>query len=98
MFCRYAIIRIGLWICEFLPLAMSKQFCVTILCLHHACRFNTSLGALIYSDQFLQISNSLPSKYIYGLGEHVDELLHNVNWTRLTLFSRDQFPGVSEFV
>eukprot|EP00117_Sycon_ciliatum_P004616 scpid29377/ scgid3594/ Lysosomal alpha-glucosidase; Acid maltase len=54
--------------------------------------FNTSLGALIYSNQFLQISSALPSKYVYGLGEHVGDLLHSVNWTRVTLFARDAFP------
>lgn len=31
--------------------------------------FSTNLGSLIYSDQFLQLSNKLSSLYIYGIGE-----------------------------
>lgn len=57
----------------------------------------TTVGAapLIFCDQFLQISSFLPSKYIYGLGEHRDSFLHSVNWTRFTMWNRDHGPLVS---
>lgn len=41
---------------------------------------------------YIQLSYFLPSKYIYGLGEHRDTLLHNTNWTRFTLWNKDQAP------
>ncbi|XP_055509931.1 lysosomal alpha-glucosidase-like isoform X1 [Leucoraja erinacea] len=53
---------------------------------------NTTVGPLFYADQFLQISTSLASQYISGLGEHSTNLILNVNWTRLTLWNRDQAP------
>ena len=31
-------------------------------------RFDSSVAPLIYSDQYIQFSTSLPSNYIYGLG------------------------------
>ncbi|EDV25113.1 uncharacterized protein TRIADDRAFT_56705 [Trichoplax adhaerens] len=54
-----------------------------------------SHGGFIFEDQLLQISSSVPSKYLYGLGEHEHEsLLHqNWNWHRWGMFSRDEFPG-----
>ena len=45
---------------------------------------------MVYEDQFIQISSLLPSPFLYGLGEHVNPLLLDVNWTRATLFARDQ--------
>uniref|UniRef100_UPI00398E93A5 lysosomal alpha-glucosidase n=1 Tax=Pristiophorus japonicus TaxID=55135 RepID=UPI00398E93A5 len=53
---------------------------------------NTTVGPLFYADQFLQISTSLSSQYISGLGEHMTNLILNVNWTRLTHWNRDQAP------
>ncbi|XP_041073054.1 lysosomal alpha-glucosidase-like isoform X3 [Carcharodon carcharias] len=53
---------------------------------------NTTVGPLFYTDQFLQISTSLASKFISGLGEHTTNLILNVNWTRLTHWNRDQGP------
>lgn len=32
--------------------------------------FDTSLGGLTFSDQFLQITTKLPSKNLYGIGEN----------------------------
>jgi len=52
--------------------------------------FNSSVGAFIFSDQFLQISSLLSSKNLYGLGEHVLGLnLFDKPWQTLTMFSRD---------
>ncbi|XP_060700892.1 lysosomal alpha-glucosidase-like [Hemiscyllium ocellatum] len=53
---------------------------------------NTTVGPLFYADQFLQISTSLASKYISGLGEHMTNLILDLNWTRLTHWNRDQGP------
>ncbi|XP_064599991.1 lysosomal alpha-glucosidase-like isoform X2 [Liolophura sinensis] len=49
-------------------------------------------GAFMFADQFIQLSYYLPSSYIYGLGEHRDSLLHSVNWTRFTMWTRDRKP------
>lgn len=54
---------------------------------------------MIFEDQFLQLSSLLPSHVVYGLGEHVNPLLLNVNWTRATLFARDQgTPEVYSYI
>lgn len=59
-------------------------------------RFNTSGAApLIFADQFIQLSTFLPSKYLYGLGEHRGSLLHSLDWRRLVTWNRDQAPHVS---
>ncbi|XP_046862383.1 lysosomal alpha-glucosidase-like [Xenia sp. Carnegie-2017] len=51
--------------------------------------FNSTAGAMIFEDQFLQISSFLPSTNIYGLGEHVDSFRLNVTWQKLVMFARD---------
>lgn len=58
---------------------------------------DTSVGSLIFSDQFLQVSTKLPSSNIYGLGEHVGSLKHSTDWKRFVLFASDQppYPGKS---
>ncbi|RDD42442.1 Sucrase-isomaltase, intestinal [Trichoplax sp. H2] len=57
--------------------------------------FDTSLGGFVFEDQFLQISSKLPSRYVYGLGEHEHRSFkhENFNWKRWPMFSRDQPPG-----
>ncbi|CAG0893077.1 unnamed protein product [Cyprideis torosa] len=50
------------------------------------------IGALVFSDQFLQISGVLPSSNIYGLGEHQDRLRHSTYWRQYTLFAHDEPP------
>ena len=57
----------------------------------HPISFNTAIPTqgFIYANQFLQMSSTLPSSNIYGLGEHVMGLRINTTWTRLSLFSRD---------
>ncbi|XP_058412401.1 sucrase-isomaltase, intestinal [Diceros bicornis minor] len=56
--------------------------------------FDTSIGPLVYSDQYLQISTRLPSEYIYGIGEHVHKRFrHDLNWKTWPIFTRDQLPA-----
>ncbi|KAF4021015.1 hypothetical protein G4228_012809 [Cervus hanglu yarkandensis] len=56
--------------------------------------FDTSIGPLVYSDQYLQISARLPSEYIYGLGEHIHKRFrHDLYWKTWPIFTRDQLPG-----
>lgn len=52
------------------------------------------MAPLIFADQFLQISTSLPSKFLYGLGEHRGSFLHSLDWNTLTLWARDVPPTV----
>ena len=52
-------------------------------------RFDSSVGPMIFSDQFLQIASSLPTDNIYGLGEHMLGLKLSTQWNLLTLFARD---------
>lgn len=60
----------------------------------HPGRLNTTVAPLIFADQFLQISTSLPSKFLYGLGEHRGSLVHSLDWNTLTLWARDVSPTV----
>ncbi|XP_074553137.1 lysosomal alpha-glucosidase [Halichoeres trimaculatus] len=53
---------------------------------------NTTVAPLFFADQFLQISTSLPSQFIYGLGEHRSTFLHDVHWNTLTMWARDVPP------
>ncbi|CAH7470255.1 Mgam [Phodopus roborovskii] len=56
--------------------------------------FDSSIGPLLFSDQFLQLSTYLPSANVYGLGEHVHQRYrHDMNWKTWTLFSRDTTPN-----
>ena len=56
-------------------------------------RFDTvSAGALIFSDQFLQISSTLSTKFVYGLGEHRKPFLKDVNWKQFSFWNADQWP------
>ncbi|XP_056135894.1 lysosomal alpha-glucosidase isoform X2 [Lampris incognitus] len=53
---------------------------------------NTTVAPLFYADQFLQFSSSLPSQFIYGLGEHRSSFLHDMQWNTLTMWARDVPP------
>ncbi|GAB1603755.1 lysosomal alpha-glucosidase-like [Argonauta hians] len=56
--------------------------------------FNSAAAApLIFADQYLQIGTLLSSKHIYGLGEHRDSFLINVDWTSRGYWARDQPPS-----
>ncbi|XP_029818190.1 sucrase-isomaltase, intestinal [Manacus vitellinus] len=56
--------------------------------------FDTTIGPLVYADQFLQLSIKLPSSNIYGVGEHVHkQYRHDVNWKTWPMLSRDIPPS-----
>ncbi|KAL6030171.1 hypothetical protein STEG23_030424 [Scotinomys teguina] len=56
--------------------------------------FDSTIGPLLFSDQFLQLSTQLPSANVYGLGEHVhQQYRHDMNWKTWSLFSRDTTPN-----
>ncbi|XP_077867590.1 sucrase-isomaltase, intestinal-like [Saccoglossus kowalevskii] len=58
--------------------------------------WDTSVGGFIFADQFLQISTTLPSDYVYGLGEHEHaSFRHDMAWQTWGSFSRDQGPAVT---
>ncbi|XP_038050832.1 sucrase-isomaltase, intestinal-like [Patiria miniata] len=55
--------------------------------------FDSSVGGFTFEDQFLQISTKLPSKYVYGFGEHNHRrFLHDMDYKTWTMFTRDAFP------
>ncbi|XP_064158335.1 sucrase-isomaltase, intestinal [Anguilla rostrata] len=56
--------------------------------------FDTTIGPLVFADQYLQLSAKLPSHNIYGLGEHVHQnFRHDTNWKTWPIFTRDAFPN-----
>uniref|UniRef100_A0A4W6G8C3 Alpha glucosidase 2 n=1 Tax=Lates calcarifer TaxID=8187 RepID=A0A4W6G8C3_LATCA len=59
---------------------------------HLVSSLNSTVAPLFYADQFLQFSTSLPSQFIYGLGEHRSTFLHDVHWNTLTMWARDVPP------
>ncbi|XP_063312339.1 lysosomal alpha-glucosidase isoform X3 [Pelobates fuscus] len=54
---------------------------------------NTTVAPLLFADQFLEISTSLASEYLYGLGEHLTSLNLDLKWNRLTFWNRDLIPA-----
>ncbi|KYO38599.1 hypothetical protein Y1Q_0023325 [Alligator mississippiensis] len=56
--------------------------------------WDTSLGDLIFSKQYLQISTTVPSTSVYGFGEHEHlSFKHNMNFVTYGMFTRDQSPA-----
>jgi len=56
-------------------------------------RFDSrDIGGFIYSDQFIQMSAILPTKYIYGLGEHRSSFILDSDWKTYTFFNHDSPP------
>ncbi|KAI1307608.1 Lysosomal alpha-glucosidase [Halotydeus destructor] len=58
--------------------------------------FDTDLTKLIFSNQYLQLTNRVPAKYLYGLGEHRDVFRKEVNWKRYTMLNNDRPPEKSK--
>nr|XP_012788816.1 unnamed protein product [Sorex araneus] len=55
--------------------------------------WETSLGGLIFSNQFLQLMASVPCMSIYGFGEQEhSSFKHDTNFMRYGMYSRDQPP------
>lgn len=53
---------------------------------------NTTVAPLFYADQFLQMSTSLSTGFIYGLAEHRTAFLQDVHWNTLSMWARDEPP------
>ncbi|KAM5135362.1 lysosomal alpha-glucosidase-like isoform 1-T2 [Mantella aurantiaca] len=53
---------------------------------------DTNIAPMIFADQFIQMSSSLPSSYLYGLGEHLTSINLDLNWKKLTFWNRDLIP------
>ncbi|KAM9597098.1 lysosomal alpha-glucosidase [Trichechus inunguis] len=53
---------------------------------------NTTVAPLFFTDQFLQLSTTLPTPYVVGLAEHLSPLMLSTNWTKITLWNRDMAP------
>ncbi|KAL7677105.1 hypothetical protein ACOME3_003352 [Neoechinorhynchus agilis] len=51
---------------------------------------DTSIGPLLYANQFIEISTALPTDYVYGLGEHRTQFQISTNWRRMSFYTRDQ--------
>lgn len=56
---------------------------------------SSKLPNMIFADQFLQLSSILPSKLIYGIGEHRSTFLLSTEWQRFTSFNHDQPPRLN---
>uniref|UniRef100_A0A8C0UNJ2 Maltase-glucoamylase, intestinal-like n=1 Tax=Cyanistes caeruleus TaxID=156563 RepID=A0A8C0UNJ2_CYACU len=60
--------------------------------------FDTTIGPLVFSEQFLQISTRIPSSNVYGLGEHLHRSFrHDLHWKTWPLFSRHAAPSAVRF-
>lgn len=59
---------------------------------------NTTVAPLLFADQYLQLSTTLASSLVSGLGEHYTSLHLDLNWTSLTLWNRDVAPHVSMWI
>ncbi|XP_077389106.1 lysosomal alpha-glucosidase [Festucalex cinctus] len=53
---------------------------------------NSTVAPLFFADQYLQLSTTLASSLVSGLGEHYTSLSLDLNWTSLTLWNRDMAP------
>lgn len=53
---------------------------------------NTTVGPLLFTDQYIQLSTTLASLFVSGLGEHYTSLRLDLNWTSLTLWNKDTHP------
>nr|XP_006821912.1 PREDICTED: sucrase-isomaltase, intestinal-like [Saccoglossus kowalevskii] len=55
--------------------------------------WDTSIGGLVYEDQYLQLATKLGSEEIYGFGEHEHHSFrHDIGFRTHGMYSRDQPP------
>ncbi|XP_070553627.1 sucrase-isomaltase, intestinal-like [Ptychodera flava] len=55
--------------------------------------WDTSIGGLVFEDQYLQLATKLGSSSIYGFGEHEHHSFkHDLNFISHGMYSRDQPP------
>lgn len=57
--------------------------------------FETNLKFLIFADQYLQLTTSLASKHVYGLGEHRDFFRKETKWNKYIMFNDGRHPARS---
>lgn len=55
---------------------------------------NTTIGPLLFADQYLQLYTSIASSVISGLGEHYTPITLDLNWSSVSLWNRDMAPHV----
>ncbi|XP_014243095.1 lysosomal alpha-glucosidase-like [Cimex lectularius] len=55
--------------------------------------FDMNIGALLAAEQYLQFSTRLPSLYLYGLGDSVDDFPLNLKYKTKTFFTHDTVPS-----
>ncbi|XP_072111509.1 sucrase-isomaltase, intestinal [Mobula birostris] len=56
--------------------------------------WDSQVAGFTFTDQFIQLTTKLPSKYIYGFGEtEHSSFKHDLNWNTWGMFSKDQPPG-----
>ncbi|KAL5018863.1 hypothetical protein ScPMuIL_004585 [Solemya velum] len=53
----------------------------------------TDVVPLIFADQYIQLGTKFSSPYVYGLGEHRGSFSHDIKWTKITFWARDQPPS-----
>uniref|UniRef100_A0A0N5AKZ6 P-type domain-containing protein n=1 Tax=Syphacia muris TaxID=451379 RepID=A0A0N5AKZ6_9BILA len=56
--------------------------------------WDTSIGGLLFADQYIQIATLLPSEKVVGFGEHIHKnLMHDfTRYTTWPMFARDDAP------
>lgn len=56
--------------------------------------YDSSVGGLTFSDQFLQIATRLASRHVYGFGENVHPTFRHDLWYKTwPMFARDQWAS-----
>ncbi|XP_028938370.1 sucrase-isomaltase, intestinal-like [Ornithorhynchus anatinus] len=71
---------------SFLQFRITRKSTGTVL-------WDTSLGGLTFSEQFMQMLVTLPSDSVYGFGEHEHpSFKHDMNFIRYGMFTRDHPP------
>ena len=71
---------------------------ICAVCDFYACRiiirFDTSSSSLIFSDQFLQLTTTLASPYVFGIGESSKEnFMHDMNFKSWPLLASNNHPN-----